>query len=312
MFDGRTTAQIDWAGPGMVADLSALTGKAMSEDALAAVMVCAGTWLSGAITAPDKVRADVVHEAHLVPMGFTGDERSTRRAVAAAKAAYSAGHRRTYRPWVPEPGMWCQYDWYPTPRNDWTGTLARRPADQPPPQWAAPRGAPVRAKLPDRLSSPPSTPSPRAGERFSAAAGGFHFYIVYWAQRSSSAPLPRRESMPTRRETAVSHPGRASPGRVEADSVGREELRQEIGPRRPIAGGGEPVPGRADTERLLRPGISPGVAGAQPGWGRRDSVAGSRPLRPPRRPAHPRPGRLLSHRPSPGRVAPPVLCGPSP
>jgi transposase len=58
-----------------------------------------------------KVRADVVHEAHLVPMGFAGDERTTRRAVAVAKESYAAGHRRTYRPWVPEPGMWAQYDW---------------------------------------------------------------------------------------------------------------------------------------------------------------------------------------------------------
>ncbi|MGH9057896.1 MAG: Mu transposase domain-containing protein [Acidimicrobiales bacterium] len=44
-------------------------------------------------------------------MGFEGDERTTRRAVALAKEAYGAGHRRTYRPWVPEPGMWAQYDW---------------------------------------------------------------------------------------------------------------------------------------------------------------------------------------------------------
>ena len=58
-----------------------------------------------------RVRADVVHGDHLVPMGFAGDERTTRRAVAKAKAAYEAGHRRTYRPWVAEPGMWAQYDW---------------------------------------------------------------------------------------------------------------------------------------------------------------------------------------------------------
>ena len=61
------------------------------------------------------VRADVVHRLHLVPMGFAGDERTTRRAVAAAKARYEAGHRRTYRPWVPEPGMWAQYDWGTAP-----------------------------------------------------------------------------------------------------------------------------------------------------------------------------------------------------
>ncbi|HZD66104.1 MAG TPA: IS21 family transposase [Acidimicrobiales bacterium] len=58
-----------------------------------------------------QVRADVVHGDHLVPMGFQGDERTTRRAVATAKEAYTAGRRRTYRPWIPEPGMWAQYDW---------------------------------------------------------------------------------------------------------------------------------------------------------------------------------------------------------
>jgi len=58
-----------------------------------------------------QVRADIVHERHLVPMGYPGDERTTRRAVAEAKDRYRAGHRRTYRPWVPEPGMWAQFDW---------------------------------------------------------------------------------------------------------------------------------------------------------------------------------------------------------
>jgi transposase len=58
-----------------------------------------------------KIRADVVHDAHLVPMGFLGDERTTRRAVAEAKVQYLAGRRRTYRPWIPEPGMWFQFDW---------------------------------------------------------------------------------------------------------------------------------------------------------------------------------------------------------
>ena len=46
-----------------------------------------------------KVRADIAHE-RLAAMGFTGNERTTRRAVAAAKARWRAGHRRTYRPWV--------------------------------------------------------------------------------------------------------------------------------------------------------------------------------------------------------------------
>ena len=57
-----------------------------------------------------KIRADVVHE-RLARMGFAGDERTTRRAVAEAKQAWRAGHRRTYRPWIAEPGLWLQFDW---------------------------------------------------------------------------------------------------------------------------------------------------------------------------------------------------------
>ncbi len=52
-----------------------------------------------------KIRADVVHD-RLRAMGFAGNERTTRRAVAVAKKAYRAGRRRTYRPWLPEPGKW--------------------------------------------------------------------------------------------------------------------------------------------------------------------------------------------------------------
>ncbi len=57
-----------------------------------------------------KVRADVCHDK-LVALGYRGSERTTRRAVAAAKKFYSAGRRRVFRPWVPEPGMWFQFDW---------------------------------------------------------------------------------------------------------------------------------------------------------------------------------------------------------
>lgn len=56
-----------------------------------------------------KVRADVCHDK-LTAMGFTGSERTTRRAVAAARKAWDAGHRRVHRPWVPEPGLWFQWD----------------------------------------------------------------------------------------------------------------------------------------------------------------------------------------------------------
>ncbi|MDN5896933.1 MAG: IS21 family transposase, partial [Nocardioides sp.] len=62
-----------------------------------------------------KVRADVIHE-RLVVLGFTGNERSTRRAVAGVKAAWRAGHRRTYRPWITEPGLWLQFDWGQGPK----------------------------------------------------------------------------------------------------------------------------------------------------------------------------------------------------
>ena len=62
-----------------------------------------------------KIRADVAHD-RLRAMGYTGNERTTRRAVAGAKTAYRAGRRRTYRPWVPEPGMWLQFDWGDGPR----------------------------------------------------------------------------------------------------------------------------------------------------------------------------------------------------
>jgi transposase len=64
-----------------------------------------------------RIRADKVHE-RLMAMGFTGTERTTRRAVRAAKLAWRAGRRRSYRPWVPEPGLWLQFDWGDGPRVD--------------------------------------------------------------------------------------------------------------------------------------------------------------------------------------------------
>lgn len=56
-----------------------------------------------------KVRADVAHDK-LVAMGYAGAERTTRRAVAAVRKAWLAGNRRVHRPWVPEPGLWFQWD----------------------------------------------------------------------------------------------------------------------------------------------------------------------------------------------------------
>ena len=57
-----------------------------------------------------KVRADVAHDK-LVGLGYTGSERTTRRAVATVKRVYRAGRVRVHRPWVTEPGMWLQYDY---------------------------------------------------------------------------------------------------------------------------------------------------------------------------------------------------------
>jgi transposase len=56
-----------------------------------------------------KIRADKAHEK-LVALGYTGSERTTRRAVAKVRVAFKAGRVRVHRPWVTEPGMWLQYD----------------------------------------------------------------------------------------------------------------------------------------------------------------------------------------------------------
>ena len=64
-----------------------------------------------------KMRADKVHE-RLKAMGYEGSPRTTRRAVARAKAAYEAGHRRVLQPWVTEPGLWMQWDYGEGPEID--------------------------------------------------------------------------------------------------------------------------------------------------------------------------------------------------
>jgi len=69
-----------------------------------------------------KVRADVAHEK-LLALGYTGSERTTRRAVAQVKKAYRAGHVRVHRPWVTEPGMWLQYDYGDGPVVDGVKTV---------------------------------------------------------------------------------------------------------------------------------------------------------------------------------------------
>ena len=69
-----------------------------------------------------KLRADVAHDK-LVALGYGGSERTTRRAVAQVKAAWRAGRRRVYRPWIPEPGMWLQWDYGSGPQVGGRATL---------------------------------------------------------------------------------------------------------------------------------------------------------------------------------------------
>src|SRR5947209_10749062 len=55
-------------------------------------------------------RADVVHGV-LIAMGYAGSYRTTRRAVAEAKRRWRNKHGRRTRPWIPQPGLWLQWDY---------------------------------------------------------------------------------------------------------------------------------------------------------------------------------------------------------
>jgi transposase len=69
-----------------------------------------------------KIRADVAHDK-LVALGYSGSERTTRRAVAKVRAAFKSGRVRVHRPWVTEPGMWLQYDFGDGPVIDGVKTV---------------------------------------------------------------------------------------------------------------------------------------------------------------------------------------------
>jgi len=57
-----------------------------------------------------RIGADQAH-SKLVAMGYLGSERTTRRAVAEAKRRWRQKHGRRTRPWIPEPGLWLQWDY---------------------------------------------------------------------------------------------------------------------------------------------------------------------------------------------------------
>jgi transposase len=57
-----------------------------------------------------RIRADAAHDK-LVALGYQGSERTTRRWVAESKRRWRARHGRRTRPWIPEPGLWMQWDY---------------------------------------------------------------------------------------------------------------------------------------------------------------------------------------------------------
>jgi transposase len=57
-----------------------------------------------------RIGADQAHRK-LQAMGYQGSERTTRRAVSEAKRRWRQKHGRRTRPWIPEPGLWLQWDY---------------------------------------------------------------------------------------------------------------------------------------------------------------------------------------------------------
>jgi hypothetical protein len=57
-----------------------------------------------------QIRADKARGV-LVAMGYGGWYRTTRRAVAEAKRRWRQRRGRRTRPWIPQPGLWLQWDY---------------------------------------------------------------------------------------------------------------------------------------------------------------------------------------------------------
>ena len=106
-----------------------------------------------------RIRADRAHEK-FVATGYLGSERTTRRAVAAAKRGWRVEHGRRTMPWVAEPGLWMQWDWlgwrrgrHPGHRATHCIAVGASPLDAASRRTRGSRSAPVRALLRTRLSS---------------------------------------------------------------------------------------------------------------------------------------------------------------
>lgn len=69
-----------------------------------------------------KIRGDIVHE-RIVALGYTGSVRTTRYALEKVKKHYKAEAARPHRPWIPEPGLWIQYDFGDGPIIDGAKTV---------------------------------------------------------------------------------------------------------------------------------------------------------------------------------------------
>ncbi len=69
-----------------------------------------------------RIRADAAH-GKLVALGYEGSARTTRRWVADAKRRWRREHGRRTRPWIPEPGLWLQWDYGDGPTVDGRSTV---------------------------------------------------------------------------------------------------------------------------------------------------------------------------------------------
>ena len=57
-----------------------------------------------------RIRADAAHDK-LIALGYRGSARTTRRWVAESKRRWRQRNGRRTRPWIPEPGLWMQFDY---------------------------------------------------------------------------------------------------------------------------------------------------------------------------------------------------------
>jgi transposase-like protein len=69
-----------------------------------------------------QIRADKAH-GKLVAIGYQGSARTTRRWVAEGKRRWRRQHGRRTRPWIPEPGLWMQWDYGDGPTIDGVATV---------------------------------------------------------------------------------------------------------------------------------------------------------------------------------------------